>query len=179
MSSKVNVECSFNSRNWCCGFCKTWIHYIILMTDKLFTQKAADDWSLGTIFPVFSTCAVCLGMTTFFLGPWAEKSGKPLNRNLVDIKHDELIFMITQVPDWLLLLQVSYFQVVNFDWFIPLWVFTRCCMGSCPDGYWFGNIHSQHFAVIRWVWTPGRLFCWTHYQSPYNIVSTKQDWDGD
>ena len=36
---------------------------------------AASDWSLAEVLPVFSTSAVALGFTTFFLGPWAERAG--------------------------------------------------------------------------------------------------------
>lgn len=36
---------------------------------------AADDWALGEVIPIFSACAVSLGLTTFFLGPWAERAG--------------------------------------------------------------------------------------------------------
>ena len=37
--------------------------------------QASSDWSLESVVPVFSASAVCLGFTTFFLGPWAEKAG--------------------------------------------------------------------------------------------------------
>jgi len=37
--------------------------------------SSADDWTLGTVVPVFSCTATFLGITTFFLGPWAERAG--------------------------------------------------------------------------------------------------------
>ena len=37
--------------------------------------QAADDWALQSVLPIFSFCAVSLGLCTAFLGPWAERSG--------------------------------------------------------------------------------------------------------
>ena len=37
--------------------------------------QAAADWSLGDVVPIFSATAVSLGITTFTLGPWAERAG--------------------------------------------------------------------------------------------------------
>ena len=36
---------------------------------------AAEDWALGDVVPIFSTCATTLGVCTFFLGKWAERVG--------------------------------------------------------------------------------------------------------
>jgi hypothetical protein len=41
--------------------------------------SSAADWSLGAILPVFTTTAITLGLTTFFLGPWV---GASLHLNL-------------------------------------------------------------------------------------------------
>lgn len=37
--------------------------------------SSGQDWSLGEVVPIFSLCAVTLGVTTTTLGPWAEKAG--------------------------------------------------------------------------------------------------------
>ena len=37
--------------------------------------QAAGDWSMGDALSVFSLTAVSLGVTTFVLGPWQERSG--------------------------------------------------------------------------------------------------------
>jgi len=36
---------------------------------------AAADWSLTSVVPIFSLCAVSLGVTTFTLGSWTERAG--------------------------------------------------------------------------------------------------------
>jgi hypothetical protein len=36
---------------------------------------AAGDWGLSEVVPIFSACAVSLGVTTFTLGPWMERVG--------------------------------------------------------------------------------------------------------
>eukprot|EP00041_Stephanoeca_diplocostata_P023138 m.562694 g.562694 ORF g.562694 m.562694 type:complete len:697 (+) comp22224_c0_seq5:226-2316(+) len=36
---------------------------------------SSHDWTLTEVLPVFSTSAIALGFTTFFLGPWAERAG--------------------------------------------------------------------------------------------------------
>eukprot|EP01147_Barroeca_monosierra_P011008 gene11008-3080_t len=36
---------------------------------------AADDWTLSQVLPIFSTCALTLGLTTAIFGPWAERKG--------------------------------------------------------------------------------------------------------
>lgn len=37
--------------------------------------QAADDWALQSVLPIFSCCALSLGLCTALLGPWAERSG--------------------------------------------------------------------------------------------------------
>lgn len=37
--------------------------------------SCAMDWDLSQVVPIFSTMALCLGITTAALGPWAERSG--------------------------------------------------------------------------------------------------------
>ncbi|MDA9686913.1 hypothetical protein N9U05_00310, partial [bacterium] len=37
--------------------------------------SSSQDWGLAEVVPIFSCTAAALGATTFFLGPWAERSG--------------------------------------------------------------------------------------------------------
>ena len=36
---------------------------------------SANDWEMGSVVPIFSACAIGLGVTTFTLGKWAERVG--------------------------------------------------------------------------------------------------------
>ena len=36
---------------------------------------ASGDWGLASVTPIFSTCAISLGLSTGLLGKWAEASG--------------------------------------------------------------------------------------------------------
>ncbi|MDC3321105.1 hypothetical protein OAV88_00730 [bacterium] len=36
---------------------------------------SAQDWALTSVVPIFSLCAVSLGVTTFTLGSWTERAG--------------------------------------------------------------------------------------------------------
>ncbi|EGD82660.1 MFS permease [Salpingoeca rosetta] len=46
-----------------------------LTRDLGVVASAADDWTLSQVLPIFSMCAFTLGLTTAFLGPWAERKG--------------------------------------------------------------------------------------------------------
>ena len=36
---------------------------------------SSADWTLAEVVPIFSVCAMCLGVGTTVLGPWAERAG--------------------------------------------------------------------------------------------------------
>lgn len=46
-----------------------------LMRELGGVAPASGDWTLGEVLPVFTGCAVALGITTATLGPWAERAG--------------------------------------------------------------------------------------------------------
>ena len=46
-----------------------------LTTSLGVVAPAAGDWVLSDVVPIFSACAVSLGITTFTLGPWVERAG--------------------------------------------------------------------------------------------------------
>ena len=46
-----------------------------LMREFGVVAAAERDWDLGQVIPIFSACALTLGITTATLGPWAERAG--------------------------------------------------------------------------------------------------------
>lgn len=60
----------------CIGSVYAWSIFNTPLTRDLgVVAQAADDWALGDVVPIFSLCAVTLGVCTATLGPWAERSG--------------------------------------------------------------------------------------------------------
>eukprot|EP00298_Acanthocystis_sp_HF-20_P014451 c20775_g2_i1.p1 GENE.c20775_g2_i1~~c20775_g2_i1.p1 ORF type:complete len:648 (-),score=292.20 c20775_g2_i1:128-2071(-) len=60
----------------CVGAVYAWSMWNQPLTEMLgVVVRAADDWPLGQVIPLFSTSAIAFGSCTFLFGRWAEKAG--------------------------------------------------------------------------------------------------------
>eukprot|EP01125_Pyxidicula_operculata_P007590 TRINITY_DN2577_c0_g1_i2.p1 TRINITY_DN2577_c0_g1~~TRINITY_DN2577_c0_g1_i2.p1 ORF type:complete len:447 (+),score=43.84 TRINITY_DN2577_c0_g1_i2:118-1458(+) len=85
--SKENIVADENWNRWksvpaaflvqvSIGSVYTWSIFNIPLTRTLgVVAPSSMDWDLTSVVPIFSACAVFLGISTALLGPWAEKSG--------------------------------------------------------------------------------------------------------